>query len=85
MAHGKVRRVFFTADEVVQFEPDFVNAIMPGKIGEEAVVAVPVQIDLEKLKPPITTMNARAVLIYLLATTGGCRRHWYGVQLVALA
>jgi NAD+ diphosphatase len=54
--------VFFSADEITDFRPDFVNAIMPGTIENDAVVAVPVEIDIEEIKPPFMTLDARAVL-----------------------
>ncbi len=55
-------QVFFPANEINDFGPEFVNAIVPGTIEEKPVVAVPVKIELEDIKPPFVTLDARAVL-----------------------
>ena len=55
-------QLFFSSREIEDFQPDIVNAIMPGKIGEQSVVAVPVHIKEEDIRSPFLTMDARALL-----------------------
>ena len=59
---GDEAEIFFSASEITGFAPDFVNAIMPGKISQDAIVAVPVGVDVETLTPPFAALDARAVL-----------------------
>ena len=53
---------FFTDKEIAEFDPNFVNAIMPGKISDKPVVAIPLNIDLDDVPSPFETLDARAVL-----------------------
>jgi NAD+ diphosphatase len=53
---------FFTAGEIDQFEPDYTNAIMPGTLNDEPIVAVPMGLEIDDIKPPYVTLDARAVL-----------------------
>ena len=55
-------QIFFSAQDITGFRPDFINAIMPGTIDDNAIVAVPVKIDIEKIEAPYSTLDARAVL-----------------------
>ncbi|MCF6321504.1 MAG: NAD(+) diphosphatase [Rhizobiaceae bacterium] len=55
-------RAFLSLEEINKFDPDFVNAIMPGIADGRSIVAVPAKIDVETLKTPYRAMDARAVL-----------------------
>jgi len=59
---GSQTRAFLSVGEINRFEPDFVNAIMPGRLEKAAIVAVPVAFDVEQLEEPYRAMDARAVL-----------------------
>ncbi|MCP4183523.1 MAG: NAD(+) diphosphatase [Hyphomicrobiales bacterium] len=53
---------FFTEKEIGDFEPNYVSAIMPGKINEKPVIAIQLNIKIEDITPPCETLDARAVL-----------------------
>jgi len=59
---GEKPNAFFTEQEIGQFEPNFVNAIIPGEINEKSVVAIPLNAKPEDITAPYETLDARAIL-----------------------
>ncbi len=59
---GEDITAFHTLDIVSRFNPDFTHAIMPGKIGDQAIVAVPGRFSPETLDSEWRVISTRSIM-----------------------
>ena len=59
---GDHATLLLSAGELGAFDPDYSNAIMPGNIDGRAILAVPVQFEVETLAKPYQALDGRSIV-----------------------